>query len=185
MPPPSTQQEQKGVVDISRIFRKVEESHETNLLDSLSKSLNEQRDSSNVGGLGGDKSAHQRMVALEHNLLASATLDLLDDDENLLLNEDTQMSKEQEADSDILNMLDDDDNCLEFIKNDDDENVPDLCVTPPETSTGIDRLKNIYGAEAMHGSLSVISEEQLEKSTSHHQWILESFSAASSKHQHG
>ena len=82
------------------------------------------------------------MVALEHNLLASATLDLLDDD--LLLNEDTQQSKEQEADSEILNMLDDDDDCLEFIKKEED------CFTPPETATtGIERLRNIYGADAM------------------------------------
>ena len=39
---------------------------------------------------------------------------------------------------------------------------------------GIERLKNVYG-DAAQGSLSVISEEKS-------QWMVESFSAASSKH---
>lgn len=41
--------------------------------------------------------------------------------------------------------------------------------------TGVDRLKIIYGKEGAQGNLSVISEEKS-------QWMVESFSAASSKH---
>ena len=67
---------------MSRIFRNIEQSHETNLLDSLSKSLEQ--------GIGDSK---QKLVGQE-NLLASSTLNLLDGDD--LLNEGD--------DEDILNM---------------------------------------------------------------------------------
>ena len=67
---------------MSRIFRKIEQSHETNLLDSLSKSLEQ--------GIGDSK----QKLAGQENLLASSTLNLLDGDD--LLNEGD--------DEDILNM---------------------------------------------------------------------------------
>ena len=178
---------------MSQIFRKIEQSHETNLLDSLSKSLEQ--------GIGDSK---QKLVGQE-NLLASSTLNLLDGDDLLNEGDDEDilnMQQKEGNDSAILNMLDDE-------INDDDENVPSLDIsqlatnkptgdhaesnaymTPNMRSSieeenshyqsataqlqGIERLKNVYG-DAVQGSLSVISEEKS-------QWMVESFSAASSKH---
>lgn len=86
----------KGSLDVSKIFRRIEQSHETNLLDSLSKSLEKS------GSQNGNRHADN------DHLLASATLNLLDADD--LLKDDNEGDDLLQADgskSDILNMLDD------------------------------------------------------------------------------
>ena len=80
------------------IFRRIEQSHETNLLDDLSKSLEKGGDSTN------------KMMPL-NNLLASYNLNLLDADDLLNDSDDEDMLQmhqgEGGSDSAILNLLDD------------------------------------------------------------------------------
>lgn len=123
---------------MSRIFRKIEQSHETNLLDSLSKSLEQ--------GIGDSK---QKLVGQE-NLLASSTLNLLDGDDLLNEGDDEDilnMQQKEGNDSAILNMLDDE-------INDDDENVPSLDISQLATNkpVGDHANNNAYMTPNMRSS---------------------------------